>query len=711
MKRRRFLHGGAAAVASSALPPFAPQGVPAADQTPPSWTLSAASARYVVRLRGAALTVDCFHPGDAVDRADGAPSPPDDAALVAVGPARRPVAWRVAASRQADASNLRLVLSADDPPLIADVVFAIDGATGLLVRDTSLRHHGIGAAVDIVATLAVWCAIHEPIDSMLYLAGAWAHETQLQHGPSDGALRLESRTGKTGFEFQPYLALRTPRSTYLCEIFWSGNWILQATPQPQGAVLRGGLNDWRFRHRLDAGRRLALPSVLFGRLEGDLNAATQRLHDFRRARRPDPDRPIPVQFNSWYPHAGEPTADSMLALVPVARRLGCEAFVVDAGWYRTDEGESAADWASRTGDWRTSHVRFPNGLREVSRACRDHALRFGLWFEPEVIGPLSAIRRAHPEWMHHLDGKAPAPDQRAVLNLGIPAAWQHAFDRVTRILSAVGVDWMKWDFNADLGAGGWAPGLPAALTDQDPLVAHYQGLYRLQDAIRRWFPELILEMCASGGGRLDGEILAHAHVNWISDQPGALRKLAIHFGTQLAHPAVVCNDWLVDWPPGDTAATAADADGIDERGDLAFRLHVAMLGSFGISARADRWAAADFATVAAHVALYRDTVRPIVHHGDQYLLTATPPADGNGDWAAIWYVAKDARRGVLFAFRLASPETARVFALPGLLSAARYRAAAVAGPVTVLPGSALAAGLPVTIERPFQSALWVVETD
>jgi hypothetical protein len=80
-----------------------------------------------------------------------------------------------------------------------------------------------------------------------------------------------------------------------------------------------------------------------------------------------------------------------------------------------------------------------------------------------VIGSLSAIRRTHPEWM-------------------------------------------KWNFNADLGAGGWAPGLPETLTDQDPLVAHYDGLYRLQDAIRRWVPDLILEMCATevAAGRRSG---------------------------------------------------------------------------------------------------------------------------------------------------------------------------------------------------------------
>jgi alpha-galactosidase len=80
---------------------------------------------------------------------------------------------------------------------------------------------------------------------------------------------------------------------------------------------------------------------------------------------------------------------------------------------------------------------------------------------------------------HHLDGEPPPANERAILNLGVPGARRYAFERITRILSRVGVDWMKWDFNADLGAGGWAPGLPETLTELDPLIAHYDGLYRL----------------------------------------------------------------------------------------------------------------------------------------------------------------------------------------------------------------------------------------
>ena len=210
---------------------------------------------------------------------------------------------------------------------------------------------------------------------------------------------------------------------------------------------------------------------------------------------------------------------------------------------------------------------------------------------------------------------------------------------------------------------------------------------------------------------MDGELLSHAHVNWVSDQPGPLRKLAIHFGTQLAHPAVVCNDWLIEWPPGRIAGYDDDEDsvGLDDRCDLPFRLRVAMLGSFGISAAIDRWPEADLVIAAEHVALYRNKLRSIIHHGNQYFLTP-PPLDGNGDWAAIWYVAKDGLNGVLFAFRLGGGEASRSFPLPGLSSQKGYRASLFsAGSVMDTTGEALARGLSLAVPGQFQSELVVVE--
>jgi alpha-galactosidase len=550
----------------------------------------------------------------------------------------------------------------------------------------------------------------EPVDYLLHLTCDWAKEAQVQRQYRlDQPLLLESRAGKSGFRHEPYVALRASAATYVCQLFWSGNWAIEVRPDANGIVLHGGLNPWRFRHRLRADNALTLPEVVFGRVAGDLNAATQRLHAWRRAHRLAPARPIPVQFNSWYSHYEELSTDAMLRMIPLVRDLGCEGFVIDSGWFGADDTDSAPSRDLLTGDWRVSPSRFPNGLREVSDACKAAGLGFGLWFEPEAIGPYSAVRASHPEWLHHIDDEPPADDKRALLHLGVPGAWQHAYDRVTQVLRQVGAVWMKWDFNTDLGSGGWAPGLPQALTDTDPLVAHYLGLYRLQDAIRAAFPDLVLEMCASGGGRLDGAILSHAHVNWISDQPAPLRKLAIHFGTQLMHPPEACNDMLIQWPQTFMPGYGAEPSPLDDRCDLAFRLRVAMLGAFGVSCRLDRWSDADRAIGAAHVAFYRERLRPIIPSAVQYLLTDMPPVDGAGDWAAIWYLAPHREAGALFVFRLAGEEPVRKFTLPGLLAERQYRLTWQDGGTTLDDGATLLAGVQVRIDAAFRSALCVVQ--
>ncbi len=530
-----------------------------------------------------------------------------------------------------------------------------------------------------------------------YLSGSWGAEAQPQKQPGGhAALELDSRTGKTGFEFQPWLALRAAGATWLCELLWSGNWMLHLRLRPTAATLSGGLNDWGLQHHLAPGAALALPEALLAYVPGDPGAATRQLHDWRRARRPDPRRPVPVQFNTWYACDETPDTARLGALVPLAARLGCEVFVLDAGWYASLDGDPDADWYMRVGDWAVDRKRFPEGLGGPREACAAAGMGFGIWCEPEAVGPRARLRRAHPEWLHHMDGKPPAPAARAVLHLGVPKAWEHARDLLFGLVRDSGASWLKWDFNANLDAGGWAPGLPAELTGQDPLVAHYHGLYRLQDALRAAFPLLVLEMCASGAGRMDGAILAHAHTSWLSDQPQAVAKLAIHFGMQRAHPAVCCNDWLVDWPP----RAHSGVEGIDHRGDLEFRLRVAMLGSFGISAPIDGWSEADLAIAAAHVALYRDRVRALIQDGGQYQLTEAPPLDGQGDWAAIWHVAKDGGAGVLFAFRLEGAAE-RSFALPGLREGV-WR-------VTGEGGAPAGSGLRVTLPERFRSALLLVD--
>ncbi len=672
-----------------------------------AWSLHWNDMCFNIRVDRGALVCDHFGPSETV-----MPAPlwagwrehdiPQNArlpAMVAVG--RRPlrVVWQVLGWESPADGCLTLTLAAEDMPLGCEVRFTIHPPTGILRRDTILRHQGTpgSAPIAITSALSFWLAVRSEIQEAEFLSGSWGGEAQPRvHPGGHAALELDSRTGKTGFEFQPWLVLRSRDTTYLCELLWSGNWELHARLHPAVTTLFGGLNDWGLEHQLAAGETLQLPGVILACDQESLDAATRRLHDWRRANRRAPWRTVPVQYNTWYPCDETPDEARLLQLIPIAARLGCETFVVDAGWYASIDGDPDNDWYLRAGDWIVDRTRFPNGLDSIRDAAAAAGMGFGIWCEPEAVGPRARVRTAHPDWLHHVDGKPPARDARALLNLGVPAAWDHARDVLFRLVGETGACWLKWDFNADLNGGGWAPGLPDELTSKDPVIAHYQGLYRLQEELLAAFPRLVLEMCASGAGRMDGAILSRAHTNWLSDHPQAVAKLAIHFGMQRAHPASTCNDWLVDWPP----RAYSGIEGTDHRGDLAFRLRVAMLGSFGISAAIDRWSAADLDLTAAHIRLYRQHLRALIENGDQYQLTETPPIDGHGEWAAMWYVAKDGSKGVLFAFRLEGAPSQEL-ALPGLRSGLRL--------VTGDGGELLKGGVRIRLHQPFRSALLLIE--
>ena len=678
------------------------------------WDLSWDDALLRLRLADGCLLCEHFGPAEAAAPAE-ADGPFLDtiwltrgATVAQLAPGERGVAWALAEWSRPDATSVALALDAAERPLRAEIDLAVDAATGVLRRRTSLVHRGGGEVLAIGHAESVSALLPADVEEVVFLAGRWGAETQVQRMPlPGGALLLESRAGKTGFDFAPYVALRSPTHTYLCELVWSGNWQLHVRRRPDGLVtLAGGLNDWGLDHRLRPGERLALPDALLACVPGDLNAATQRLHDHRRRARPDPERPVPVQFNSWYPYQGEPPVERMKEFATVAADLGCEVFVLDAGWYTTETEDPSENWWTRTGDWLVNRRLFPHGLEELSDHCRGLGLRFGIWFEPEAISPSAVVQRTHPEWLHVLpDAPAPRPG-RAILHLGVPEARAFARDRILSVLRATGATWMKWDFNTDLLQGGWGPGLPEEMTSEDPLVAHYRGVYLLQDELREAVPDLTLEMCAGGGGRFDPGILAHAHTNWMSDQTQPLMNLAIHWGSHLAHCPVECNDWLIEWPPHDGLHRLQS---VDARGDLSFRTRVAMLGTFGISAPVERWTPEDVDVVKTHVVWYTDRVRPLVHAGDQYLLTEPPPLDGEGDWAALWYASKDRTRGILFAFRLAGAESQRSFPLPGLSPDARYRVETPEGLRDERAGADLAKGLVVIADAPFRSVLVAVE--
>jgi len=678
-----------------------------------TWDFTWDDLCYRLRLNSGTLVCDYFGPADRFAPPTAWP-PPDPIQItrtegrVGLAPDDRAVRWSLAGWTQPAPDRVTLTLRGESEPLETELHFRVAQPTGLLLRETILQHTGDGGPVAISSAQSLAALLPAEVEDVIHLAGRLVAETQMQRQRlTETPIYLESRAGKTGYRFAPYVALTSPDHTILCELFWSGNWQMHVERLFDGRVhLAAGLNPWGLRHQMRPGDVFTLPVAVLGCVPGDINAATQRLHDLRRSLRPNGERPVPVHFNTWYPASEEIPVERAKAYVPCAAAIGCEALVLDAGWFRKEIEAEGEGWWWRTGDWLVDERRYPNGLEELAGCCREHGIGFGIWFEPEAVGPNAWVRREHPEWLHAVGGVVTPPDQRGILNLGIPEARAFIRDRILDILRRTGAVWMKWDFNTDLHQAGWAPGLPAALTAHDALIAHYEGLYQLQDELRAALPDLTLEMCAGGGSRVDGAIMAHAHTNWMSDQTQALMNLAIRFGSHLAHPAVECNSWLIEWPPHDALH---QRQWTDDRGDLAFRTHVAMLGTFGVSAPLDRWSGDDLTLVREHIDWYKRLVQPLIQRGDQYLLTDPPPLDGNGDWAAVWFTSKAADRGMLFAFRLAGTAKRRSFPLPGLVPDARYAVTPFGGRRRERTGGELMAGFAVTVGVPFRSAMFAIE--
>jgi alpha-galactosidase len=227
-------------------------------------------------------------------------------------------------------------------------------------------------------------------------------------------------------------------------------------------------------------------------------------------------------------------------------------------------------------------------------------MRFGLWIEPEAVSPDSDLYRAHPEWTHHVAGR-PLETLRHqyVLDLGRADVEDWVLSTLRRLLGGTDITYLKWDMNRSIADGGQTvPG------DDDWSWRHTRAYYRVLDALRAEFPQVTVEACAGGGGRIDHAVLARADVVWPSDETGPRDRLAIQHGFLGVLPAWIMSSWVTDLPD------LLDTD----PASLEFRFVVAMSGVLGIGADLLAWDAATRERASSLVELYR-SIRHVVHTG------------------------------------------------------------------------------------------------
>ena len=476
----------------------------------------------------------------------------------------------------------------------------------------------------------------------------WGDEFTPQEQVVTGPLHLGITSGRSSKGMHPWVCVeRADGAAVVVSPAWSGNWRLDLEPTPDGGVrVLAGISAWRFERVVSPGRPFHAPTVYVAAADtrsdatAGLAAAVSR---WVAPRTPD----VPLTWNHWWPYEDqEINTDTFLADVAVARELGYELAVLDAGWF--GGADAASNWWDIRGDWDDENtVRFPGGTAGLAEATRAAGLDFGVWCEIEALGFDATVAQAKPEIVARRDGdpdytgiKEDDPGWLGYVCLGSPAGREHALDVLDRLVTRTQSRWVKVDFNLDPGPG-------CSRTDHghgagDGLYEHYVGLYAILDDLRRLHPQLVVEDCSSGGLRLDLGLLAHVHCGFLSDPDWTEFHLQLLWGISQMLPAASIYHFSESQWRGHHPRQHLDPKTISAA-DYDASLRAVMLHRFALSQKLVELPEVLRDRVRAHGKDYRDHVQPILReHGVIRPLTAQPRRDGGGErWPAFQLTAGD----------------------------------------------------------------------
>lgn len=411
---------------------------------------------------------------------------------------------------------------------------------------------------------------------MITLYGAWARERQVQRFPLHFGLQgVDSKRGNTSHDNNNFIALCGNNTTeesggaYGFALVYSGSFsaVAEVSSMEQTRVLIG-INPYDFSWRLEPGEVFQAPEVIMTYSARGLSGMSHNLHDIMRnnlIRGKWKDIRRPILVNNWEATYFNFNTEKLIHIAKEAADLGIEMLVMDDGWF----GHRSDDTSS-LGDWEVNEDKITGGLANLVREVNKLGLKFGIWFEPEMVSPDSALYKQHPDWCLHVeDRRRTLFRSQLVLDFTRKEVRDHIYEKMAKILSGANIAYVKWDMNrpmTEVGNDIYPPHRQRELWHR-----YILGVYELQERLITDFPDLLLENCAGGGARFDAGMLYYSPQIWTSDNTDAIERLRIQYGTSLAYPCS-CVGAHVSAVPNHSVGRSTP---FQTRG------HVAAVGTFG----------------------------------------------------------------------------------------------------------------------------------
>ena len=485
----------------------------------------------------------------------------------------------------------------------------------VIARSVRIKNKG-NKSIYLTKVLSMCLDMDNKDFDLLTMHGSWARERMIEYRKvGHGYQGVESFRGESSHQDHPFMALKAKNTTqengeiYGFHFVYSGNFMGQVELN-QFDMIRVvmGIHSENFCWKLEPDMEFQTPEVVMVYSANGLDGMTHNYHELYRnhlIRSEYKNKQRPILINNWEATYFDFNTDKLLAIAKTAAEHGIEMLVMDDGWFghRNDDNTSL-------GDWEVNENKIVGGLKHLVDEVNKIGLKFGIWFEPEMISPDSNLYKEHPDWALQISGRVGSLCRNQyVLDLTREDVFEHTYDSIAKILRSANIEYVKWDMNrqlTDIGSFELPP-------DRQGEIYHRYVLavYALQERLLKEFPHLLLENCSGGGARFDPGMLYYSPQIWCSDDTDAIERLKIQEGTALIYPLSTMGAHVSDCPNH----TVGRNTPFETRG------YVALAGTFGYELDITKISEEDRKMIPEQVKMYH-TYNDLVREGDYYRIAS-----------------------------------------------------------------------------------------
>lgn len=420
---------------------------------------------------------------------------------------------------------------------------------------------------------------------------------------------------------------------------WTGNYAISFDRSLQNDInIVAGINESTGGWTLSKSERFVTPELVLTYSSRGKGQVSRNYHTWaRKYKMLGGDELRPILLNSWEGVYMDIEEKVMFAMMDDFAELGGEMFVMDDGWFGNKYPRNSG--SAGLGDWEPDRAKLPNGLQPLIEHARSQNLKFGIWVEPEMVNDKSELAIAHPDWIVHQDNRETIKgrgNSQMLLDMSNPRVQDFVFETIHKLLTNYpGIEYIKWDANHTMTNFGSS--YLSAEKQSHIQIAYHRGIRSVLERIRKVHPDILMQACASGGGRVNYGYLPYFHEFWPSDNTDPVSRVYIQWGMSHFFPAIVTASHVSASPNHQTHRETP----------LKFRFDLAMTGRLGMEMMASTFTPQEKAFAMKAMENYKE-IKPIIQFGDLYRIRS-PYETGV---SSLIYVDENKDEAVFFVFNL-----------------------------------------------------------